>query len=77
MNGWDALKQILQSYTAPQAELRPDSRLADLGLDSYAVVDLVVRVEQTFDIAVDDDCILRLETLQDIIDLLPEQEQPA
>lgn len=49
--------------------LRPTTRFVDdLGVDSLALVDLTLALEEEFDIDVADDDVARLCTLQDAVD---------
>ncbi|GAA3028199.1 acyl carrier protein [Actinokineospora globicatena] len=56
---WSAeFERVLRGYLplhGPDARLRPDDSLADLGLDSMATVGLLVDVEEEFGIALADD----------------------
>ena len=45
------------------------TRLKELGLDSLALVVVVLRIESEFDITIPDDAVPNLVTVQDLIDL--------
>lgn len=45
----------------------------DLDADSLDVVELVMALEETFDIKVDDDNVQLLRTVQDIVDYIEQQ----
>jgi acyl carrier protein len=53
--------------TAPDGEvgldLRPETSLADLGLDSLGTIRLVSRIEQRCQVQLDEEELLRVETL--------------
>lgn len=52
----------------------PQSRLMeDLNLDSIDAVEIVIDLEHEFDIHVEDDDILRMKTVQDVIDYVKEK----
>ncbi len=75
----DAAASMLEVVRAVVADARPsaaptvrlDSRFdADLGLDSLAVAELLVRVEETFDASLPDETLVRVETPGDVLDEL-------
>ena len=52
----------------------PQSRLVqDLNLDSLDAVEIVIDLEHEFDIHVEDDDIMRMKTVQDVIDYVKEK----
>lgn len=48
------------------SRVQPASRLADLGVDSIQAMELVVELEQTFDLSIDGQDLVDLETLGDV-----------
>lgn len=42
----------------------------DLGIDSLSAVELALELETAFDVQIDDEELAKLETVQDIIDIL-------
>jgi acyl carrier protein len=66
----DVVAEAHPAATAPT--VRVDSRLdTDLGLDSLAVAELLVRVEQAFDVRLPDELLARVETPRDLLAALP------
>lgn len=60
---------ILKDYTNAVVEISADSKLiADLGLSSFDVINIVVAFENAFDIEVPDRVIPTFQTVQDIVD---------
>lgn len=59
---------IARKTGADPASLGPRARLVDLGLDSIKVMELVVELEQAFDLAVDQEELAELATLGDVAD---------
>ncbi len=78
--GNDRAASMLDVVRAVVADARPsavtpavrlDSRFdADLGLDSLAVAELLVRVEETFGASLSDETLVRVETPRDVLDEL-------
>jgi acyl carrier protein len=52
------------------SSISPDERLSDLGFDSLDAVELVMAIEDEFQVTVHDEDQRRLETVQDLIDLV-------
>lgn len=62
---------ILSKYVKSDIEIKPESALvADLGLSSLDIVDIIVSFEDEFDIEIPDQIIPSLSTVQDIADYL-------
>jgi acyl carrier protein len=52
-------------------DIKPESAIAeDLGADSLDVVDLVMAIEEEFDISIPDENVERLRTVEDIVKYL-------
>lgn len=63
--------KILSEFVKSDVEIKPESSLvADLGLSSLDIVDLIVSFEDEFDIEIPDQIIPSLTTVQDIADYL-------
>ena len=65
----DALN-IDEETVTPQANLEDD-----LGIDSLAAVELALELETEFDIRIEDEELAKLETVQDIIDIIEEKQK--
>lgn len=69
----EKLKPIIETYLddVDLETVTPESHLInDLGLDSFFVIDMVIDIENEFDITIDNDAIGTLETVQDVINLI-------
>lgn len=67
MTTYDRLCQILMDdFLVPGAHLKPKTVLADLGVDSLGMIELLCRVEHVFRIMTPTDQI-RLSTIEDIV----------
>ena len=68
---FEQLKDILvTSFQADPAEVKPNSSLDDLGLDSLDVVELALVVKSNFGVAVSDDELVDLQRLDAIVEAL-------
>jgi len=59
---------ISRAAMIPETEVRPDSNLSELGVDSLDQVECVIAVEEAFQIEVDPQARWRLRTVQDVIE---------
>jgi acyl carrier protein len=67
MTTLDALKDILvKEFKCDRGQLRPETTLADLNIDSLDFVDLIFKIEDHFDLKVKDDVPRSLTTLSDV-----------
>jgi acyl carrier protein len=58
-----------------EGRIQPTARLgAELGVDSLSIVDIVVKVEQAFGIAIHDNEFDKLQSVQDIFDLVLQRQ---
>ena len=58
---------IAKKFDAPVETLRGDTHLAnDLGLDSFAAVELMFELEEAFDLKIPDSQIEHIRTIRDI-----------
>lgn len=68
------LQILLREYTAITPILPPTS-FEDLQMDSYAVVDFMLKVEEQFGIVLDDENLLRVKTIQDVLKVIQEDTE--
>ncbi len=48
--------------------------ILDLGLDSLAIFEIVIELEETFDIQITDEDVERIKTIDDVVDYIYRQE---
>lgn len=72
MNIYDTVKDIIVEELAVEPhEVKTDSRLIeDLGADSLDVIELVMAVEEKFDIEIPDQRIDYIDTVQDMVNTI-------
>jgi len=58
---------ISRAAMIPENEVRSDSKLSELGVDSLDQVECVIAVEETFKIEMDPQTLWQLRTVQDVI----------
>lgn len=54
-------------------KITPETTLERLGADSLDIVDLVISIEDVFDVNIDDDDMEKLKTVQDLINYIPNE----
>lgn len=65
------VKELVADYTNMESDkIRPEFNLEELGLDSLDRVEIVLELEEEFDIQVDEDEIEKIETVKGIIDYI-------
>ncbi len=74
----EKLKAIIEPYLDDEDvkvdSLIPDSHLIqDLGLDSFYVIDLVIDIENKFDINIENEQISQFETVEQVVKVIQEK----
>lgn len=70
MNTFDVLKQELAPKVKANAEIKLDSTMQELGVDSLDLVDVVLSMEEQFSITFEDDELQNLTTVTDVVNLI-------
>ena len=64
-------KVLVDALNIDEETITPEANLKDdLGIDSLAAVELALELETEFDIRIEDDELAKLETVQDIINII-------
>lgn len=64
-------KVLVDAINVDEDAVTPEANLKDdLGIDSLAAVELALELETEFDVRIEDDELAKLETVQDIIDVI-------
>jgi acyl carrier protein len=67
MNTLEAVQNILiEEFKLSADRLRPEATLAELGIDSLDLVDLIFKIEDCFNLKITDDAPRSLATLADV-----------
>lgn len=67
----DIKKVLIDAINVDEEEIKPEVKLNDdLGIDSLAAVELALELENEFDIRIEDEELAKLETVQDVIDII-------
>jgi acyl carrier protein len=69
---------VAEQLSVDPADVKPGSSFADdLGADSLDTVELVMALEEAFDIEIPDDAAEKIATVQDAVTYIEAQAQPA
>ncbi|MBO5395777.1 MAG: acyl carrier protein [Clostridia bacterium] len=64
----DKIKELLEELFAEEIDLSPDMYLMrDLGLDSLDIVELVLEIEDTYEIEIDEEEREKIRTVADLV----------
>ena len=67
----DIKKVLIDAINVDEEEIKPEAKLNDdLGIDPLAAVELALELENEFDIRIEDEELAKLETVQDVIDII-------
>jgi acyl carrier protein len=69
----DAVRGVVDH---PLVDIGPDTRIADLGIDSIAFAEVVVRLEEPLGIEVPLETWLRVRTVREALELIKRVHQP-
>ncbi|MBN1891415.1 MAG: acyl carrier protein [Clostridiales bacterium] len=62
---------VIELNEISPTDIKPETEIVhDLGLDSLQVYELVIDLENAFDIRISDDELERVNTVQDVVDLI-------
>lgn len=68
----ERIKELIeQEMNIPAKDLKLESRIAeDLGADSIDAIELIMGVEEEFDIEISDEDAMEIKTLKDLVELI-------
>ncbi len=69
MDNFDKIKERLSTKVKGK-DITKETSFKDLGVDSLDLVDLVFELEEEIGVTFEDDELLKLKTIQDLLDLL-------
>ena len=71
------VNEIATTIDIPASSLRPDTLLAEIGMDSLQALQLVVALEQAIGIELEEADLKRFTTVQSVVDVVNERCQKA
>jgi len=68
------VKVVADQLSVDASEIRPESSFQDdLGADSLDLVELIMAMEEEFDIKIDDDAAQKIKTVQNAVEYISNQ----
>ncbi len=65
------VKVVADQLSVDESEIRPESSFQDdLGADSLDLVELIMAMEEEFDVKIDDDAAQKIKTVQNAVDFI-------
>lgn len=61
---------IAQELNIDEDKIQPKATLNDLGIDSLALLELIMCLEMEFDIVIEDDEVASLKNMEDLLNLV-------
>ena len=72
METFELLRSLLAEKVKDNAEITPRTNLRELGIDSVDLVEILLTFEEKMNLTFEDEAMLKLSTVQDVLDLSQE-----
>ena len=72
METFELLRSLLAETVKDNAEITPRTNLRELGIDSVDLVEILLNFEEKMNLTFEDEAMLKLSTVQDVLDLSQE-----
>lgn len=72
VNYLSCIRELAEEYDHNMLIVGRETTFDELGMDSYEVVDFLMKVEERFDIVFDDDTMFRIHSVDDLLDIISE-----
>lgn len=72
METFELLRSLLAEKVKDNAEITPRTNLRELGIDSVDLVEILLNFEEKMNMTFEDEAMLKLSTVQDVLDLSQE-----
>ena len=72
METFELLRSLLAEKVKDNAEITPRTNLRELGIDSVDLVESLLNFEEKMNLTFEDEAMLKLSTVQDVLDLSQE-----
>ncbi|MDR1921279.1 MAG: acyl carrier protein [Candidatus Adiutrix sp.] len=70
------IKVVAEQLSVDAAEIRPESSFQDdLGADSLDLVELIMAMEEEFDVKIEDEAAQQIKTVQNAVDFISSMPQ--
>ena len=72
METFELLRSLLSEKVKDEVEITPRTNLRELGIDSVDLVEILLNFEEKMNLTFEDEAMLKLSTVQDVLDLSQE-----
>ena len=72
MEAFELLRSLLAEKVKDEVEITPRTNLRELGIDSVDLVEILLNFEEKMNLTFEDEAMLKLSTVQDVLDLSQE-----
>ena len=72
METFELLRSLLAEKIKDEVEITPRTNLRELGIDSVDLVEILLNFEEKMNLTFEDEAMLKLSTVQDVLDLSQE-----
>ena len=72
METFELLRSLLAEKVKDEVEITPRTNLRELGIDSVDLVEIILNFEEKMNLTFEDEAMLKLSTVQDVLDLSQE-----
>ena len=72
METFELLRSLLAEKVKDEVEITPPTNLRELGNDSVDLVEILLNFEEKMNLTFEDEAMLKLSTVQDVLDLSQE-----
>ena len=69
METFELLRSLLAEKVKDEVEITPRTNLRELGIDSVDLVEILLNFEEKMNLTFEDEAMLKLSTVQDVLDL--------
>lgn len=69
METFELLKSLVMEKIGESALITPQTNLMELGIDSIDLVEIILNFEEQMNLAIEDEAMLEMQTVQDVLDL--------
>ncbi|TFG82084.1 MAG: acyl carrier protein [Erysipelotrichales bacterium] len=70
MEAYEYMLTLIENKTGHSISIHPETTMKDLGIDSLDLVELILKVEEKYNLTFADEELLQLKTIKDVENLI-------
>ena len=71
------LEELAQAYVPKDLQFSSTTSFEDLNMDSYDIVDFLLKVEEQFHVVLENDAMMNIHTMQDVLNEIDNCQKEA